>query len=272
MTFMEWLFEKTPDETVPPPPYPPRVTPRPPHLIEAEDEATWQDRLRNAPGHDLEEIYTIIDYRDADDILTRRRITLRRVQRGPHAPILRAVCHERRAVRHFRCDRIEGFIEDDGVVTGCAEFFREVMDIDLATLAPTEGQLALNSARRIRDALRPPLSVLVIVARADGMVAAECDAILDYARAEVAALRDRFPDLPTMDEGVAEKLLGLVTKMNPQRSSLRGYLDAVASYDHDRRARFEAALSDVVNADGRFSPEERAIFEGLDLLEVTEHE
>lgn len=262
MTMLHWLYEKTPSDTDAPPPLPAAIAPRP----DAPDDAELA-LLPPAEKYELEPVYTVIDYCDASGNETRRRITLRSLARGGAAPILTAVCHERRAVRHFRTDRIEAFIEDTGEASDCATFFREVLLIDLVELAASDGVEAQAEARRIRDKLRAPLSILVAVARSDErFLDAELDAIVQWLHDDAALLMD---EPPTDMRGAAMPLRDIVRKMRPSREALRNYLfymQTESRYDSARMHRFLRALVEVVAADGVYHADEAEMLNELGII------
>lgn len=233
-----------------------------PSADEDEEDATSTD-----DGISLDELLCLIDYCGASGEVTRRRITLRKIARGPHAPILSAVCHERRAFRHFRCDRIEGFITEDGEVISCDVFFRDTLLLNLAELAPSAAQQALPAARQIRDRLRPALSLLVTTAQADGEFhPEELDAICHYVEAELmeGTRCEEFRDDVTVE--VLDQITNLVRYMRPQRNSIAGYLSQVLDYNEADRERLARAIARVIAADGILRDEEAALLEELDML------
>ncbi|MBF9042979.1 hypothetical protein HKCCE4037_06555 [Rhodobacterales bacterium HKCCE4037] len=220
------------------------------------------------PGHiTLEPVFTVIDYCDAQGAKTRRRITMRSLAPAKAAPILHATCHERSAARAFRTDRIEWFLDDDGVATRPEDFFRDIMGIalhDIGTSMPLQDP-ALDAARAIREALRPELSILVAVARADhDFHIEELDVIHDYAERRVFELVDdgilpTDPDMATLDQ-----LGRLIAKMRPTREALTGYLDSVlAGRNGVQGIRFVNTLERVIAADGVLDPAEAEILEDL---------
>ncbi len=260
----DWLFDKTPGIDDAPPPHP-QMDGQP--IISEDDE--WLETPTDS--YDLEEVYTLIDYRDSKGNQTRRRITLRKVARGPHAPILTAICHERRAVRAFRCDRIEGFIEDDGEVIDCNRFFRDMMMIDLNYLSHREKAAptiptALSVARQIRNDFRAPLSILVALARSDeSFISEELDVICGFAETMAPTLHSSAHpgEVSAMTE-----LRPLIRRMRPSRESLDGYLHkvrSVTSNDPSFREAFEDAMNDVLWADGRVAEGERRLINELGL-------
>ena len=245
---IEMIFERTPSET--------DSAPFPPAMKNAAFPLPTDDDLECEPDGsvEVEAIFTMIDYRDAVGNETRRRITLRGIAAGPSAPILSAICHERRAIRHFRTDRIIDFIEPDGECLSCEDFFKRVLDIDLNELTPSPSS---QEARRVRDFLRAPLSVLVAAAQSDGKLdIREIDAIQSFAENEAIQLfregrLDVFLSLSSTDY-----LRQLIEKMRPLQSSIKGYVRSILDYDCDRRIRFERALHKVINADDQLSNEE----------------
>lgn len=260
-SLMDWLFEKTPAVEDAPPPS---------RHINGQalfsDEEEWLEPP--ADEYDLEEVYSIIDYVDSRGQPTRRRITMRNLSRGPHAPILKAVCHERRAVRAFRTDRIECFIDENGEVITCTDFFRNIMQIDLAVLTSKQPKenipTALSAAREIRDNLRAPLSILVAIARSDeDFRRVEVDAICEFVgKVAPRVYEPAYPGgIPTL-----ERLREMIGRMRPSRQSLDGYIEICETRcagDEAFREEFEAALHDVLWADGVEHPAEKSLLREL---------
>jgi hypothetical protein len=258
----DWLFDKTPGETDDAPPSP-HVSGRP--LVSDDEE--WLEPP--ADEYDLEEVFTVIDYRDAKGQPSRRRITMRTLSRGPTAPLLHAICHERRAIRCFRTDRIDGFIEDTGEVLDCAAFFREILSIDLAAIAPKRPapqpkiHTALSVARGFRSELRAPLSVLVALARSDDRFQPEeLDVICRFVETIAPNVHDpAHPgEVSTMTE-----LRPMIRRMRPTRESLPGCMADVQPQLHAPlfRNAFETAVNDVLWADGKITPGEQGLLAEL---------
>ena len=245
----------------------------------------------------LEPIFSTIDYVDAAGRESRRRITLRSLHTGNNGPILRAICHERRALRCFRIDRIECFIEPDGEVVEADDFLRETLFIDPSKLIQPEspskeqgrpGRPRLGSeyapAQAARERLRSPLSILVLAARADDEFhPEELDVICCWAEREliIAAKEERIPP-PSID--MLDRLNGLIGRMRPHQRTLPDHLKNVLLMPDDRFNRFEGALRDVILADGGVDEAEIQWIEELsvaraqaqrgrafDLSEETEH-
>lgn len=263
MNLLNWLTKKAPDEATeapnitPPNAFKPRPAPE-----QDEDHADEYVQPDERGAIELEEVFCLIDYRDADGHETRRRVTTRKVAKGPHAPILTAICHERRAVRHFRTDRIECFISKEGEVIEPADFFREMFAVDLGTIETDPNDQQLILARRIRDVLRPPLSVMVLCAKSDGEFHPnELDTIEAYAEAEIIALEDRFPEFADARVEALDHLNTLIKSLRPQKTSIITYAGMIANYDSERASRFMKSLEKLISADGVISPDEAAFLD-----------
>jgi hypothetical protein len=228
----------------------------------------------------LEEVYTIIDYEDAHGNQTRRRITMRAITASQNGPILRAICHERRAVRSFRCDRIACFIDDDGVVEEPPHFFRETMLVDIADrvwvtnrqrreLPPPTIDPLLQAAREAREQLRAPLSLLVLAAKSDGFIhPEELDIICQWIEEDmVDKVRTGEFGLPILNA-----MTPLVAKMNPTRASLRTHINVVRHMNEARFERFCQAIVQVIKADGQIAANEIDFLEDLTALRKADFE
>jgi tellurite resistance protein len=263
MSLLAWLTTRAPDIDTPPPPRFTAINVDLGGLTEAEDNEIAPDS-DPIDVYELDEMLCMIDYCSASGETSRRRITLRKIARGPHAPILSAICHERRAFRQFRCDRIECFIEPDGEVVSCKDFFRDRVLVDLDLFAPNSATLAIPLARQIRDTLRAPLSLLVTAAHSDGEFhPEELDAICQYIEAEIFS-SERCANLSgDVTIEVLDQMTDLVRHMRPQRESIDGYLRKVLDFAPEDVMRFSRALEHVVVADGRFHRDERDFLEEL---------
>lgn len=292
MGIFDWLFTRTPADNSPGLPYPESVDRiddadfDESELIEAildeidvEEEMIEHEPLRSETRpkrrsslqviEELEPVYTIIDYRDAKGHKTRRRITMQTLKVGTNGPLLQAICHERNSVRTFRCDRIEGFIEDDGEVISCPTFFMETMWLDLNNLAPKpsadEPEPSAYQPRQILDRHKPALSVLVAAARSDrDFRPEELGAICTYVENEEIHLH---PEV-AVDLECLEKVETTIRRMRPRRGSLSKHISAISTMDQQALKRFNKALNAVVAADGAITSEE---FDFLQELEALRH-
>lgn len=246
MQFIDWLFARTPDDhdDAPLPPAAEVGSPQP----DITDDDAEPDRGTTVP---LEPVFTVIDYTDATGTTTRRRITMRTLAATPSGATLKAICHERHAPRAFRCDRIRCFIDPDGQVIATPDFFRDILQIDLATYQPQATTGMTDSARAAREWLGPALSVLVAVARSDEELhPKELEQITDFARAEFPRLTRELGQGTRLSEKDIWAIRNTIERMRPTRSSLREHLTQIAGWSEDRRARLAAMLDDVIAADG----------------------
>ncbi len=185
---------------------------------------------------------------------------------GPNGALLGAICHERRAIRKFRFDRIDCIIDMDGEVHEPTPFFHRNLGIDPNMLVGPSNT-DLQTARALRDFLRPALSVLVIAAHCDDEFhAEELEAICCYIEDEVPHLEEMGKFTTPVTVEVLNELTALVRAMRPQRSSLAGYLQAIASQRPERRIRLENALVEVIRADGEIRLSEEAFMSDVSFL------
>lgn len=153
---------------------------------------------------DLYGITFAIEYVDAKGAATTRRITLRDLYKdGRGLTYLDCYCHERKAPRTFRFDRITTVIDADGVVHEPRTFFADELRVDLEAREPQEPfgrrqevpivvSAGAAQPRKTPDrsekpgmaqrrAARDGLRVLAALARSDGAMApGELAVILDY--------------------------------------------------------------------------------------------
>lgn len=252
MRLFDWLLSRSPDLQTPAPewtvpdlPIQELVVPDDPTMLEPELIRELDTEL------ELEPIYTAIEYSDAKGDYSLRRITMLRLSQGPHAPILAAICHERSAYRAFRTDRIKSFVDSDGVVATAAEFFRDVLDIDLAAISPP-----IDPAVR----LRAPLQVLIAASRCDGFAhPEEIEAIVQYAEKELFSVGE----LPTLDQ--MDRLTEQLRRLRPQRRTVERAFAQVQRMPADQLRRFTTALAAVVLADGELVMAETEFLEELGL-------
>lgn len=249
MALIDWLLRRSPQGNEAPNGAP-AVAP----VMTAAD-TTTEDA--GTTGHEvaeieLEPIYTMIEYEDSACAITRRRITMRSLVPSGDGWILRAVCHERRALRSFRTDRIAFFFDADGEVTEPDAFWQKLG----ITLAPRAAPARKGAA--LRDRFRPALSVMVALARADNRFDPEqVDVMLAYVEAEADELGIAW----TPDD--IDALAVILPRMHPSAESLHGYFDTVRSFRQSRIDRFRRALRALVLSDGVIHKDEAAFMEML---------
>ncbi len=276
MRFLNWLFRRTPTMDTPTfdpadlaasaRPLPPKWQPATPSVAATPPEASV---VELTDGLQLGDLHVAIEYVDAEGNASTRNITMQEIARGPYAPIVKAICHSRRAIRHFRTDRIVNIITSDGEVLTVEKFFRDVAHIDLRNVVPLSGREGLETARALRDFLRPAISLLVVAAKSDDQFhPTELAAIMNYVRAEAPFLAEygKFTDAVGSAELAA--LEPMIRTMRPQERSVRNYLRTILSQRPERFARFREAMLQVVRADGIVALPEEVFLEDLDALRV----
>lgn len=126
-----------------------------------------------------------MEYRDSRNAVTRRRITLNSFRAtGDGHYLMRAFCHERKAVRSFRTDRVVSVIDLDGVIWEPLEYFE-----DLGIRLPLPGPAVLAVKRAApkpgeaqREVCADDLCILAALSRSDGHLHDyEVETILDFA-------------------------------------------------------------------------------------------
>lgn len=272
MNFFNWLFGRSPTATDPAPQWPASVSARDPRIILAGNvdpepqDARDASKQKPRPRVELEPVYTMIDYRDAQGIETRRRITMRRIETTAQGANLIAICHERRALRSFRIDRIVDFIETDGEVVEPAFFFREFCAVDIHNL-PAEaatkpiierrprgrprGTDRAAIGRAARAILKTRLELLVLAARADDELhPAEIEEIQRFAEDELRRLDATGALAAPVTIEIVDPICKSIPRMRPLREDIADMVQKLAALSPDEMSRFVSAMSRVIRADG----------------------
>lgn len=208
---------------------------------------------------DLEPMFLVIDYRDAAGRFSRRRVTTRWLEKRGKDCYVGAICHERRAHRKFRLDRIEGVIDADGIVEKASSFFDSI-------IADDEGYEVAKPARRtpqsvsrptasaytlLRREIKPALVILSAAARADDFLhIEEIDRMMLFTETEAEHLVEEGVIAECPDIDGFYKLGRLITRLRPTRDELYDALDTIATWPGDRTGRLMKSLVSVVEADG----------------------
>ncbi|HUA76786.1 MAG TPA: WYL domain-containing protein, partial [Acetobacteraceae bacterium] len=230
---------------------------------------------------DLSGVSFGIEYRDAAGTATRRRVTIRQIGLTPSGNVcIVCFCHERRALRTFRFDRITDVIDGDGVVWNPRRFFAEELHVDFGHLSTSPAEIKpgarpemvkevavkRTSARRARSSAtvgagkpgyaqrriaRDGLRVLVAMARADRHLAdEEIEVVLDYVvhRAERAGIPSGDAD--------CRAIAAYLRRLTPHADVLGECLERLGREDvSERRHLLDSAIA-VMNADGTQDPAE----------------
>ncbi len=204
------------DETVA---FPTQRAPQKPQMQKAGDD-------REILDGDLWGTTFVIEYTDSKGEDSIRRVAMRHfVLRPGKSLVMSANCFERNALRHFRYDRIQSVIDDDGIIYEPNEFFRNELHCPIddylsrclpesMARKPAVANKKTNPTTKLidkkpgiahRSICRDGLRILVAIARSDG----------DYCDTELA-------EIVSYIESEA-KLAGIETT-NEDRDALRNYL------------------------------------------------
>jgi hypothetical protein len=199
-----------------------------------------------------------ISYEDAHGIPSERRITVERLSLNTNGvPLLHAWCHERRATRCFRLDRISEVITFDGeVFRPPGRFFVESFGMS-PRLACCESPQRV-CLKRILGCFRHHLIILTHMGRTDGkFILAEQGVILDHccSLAEQSGL--------AMTEDEEEALRRHVRCLRPSRAMVEAALRGLENDPPKSVVSLLRALRGVVNADGIVHPKEARFLDEL---------
>lgn len=268
MGFLSWLKGKTPTEAdtveirvFEPPDFFVSVNPNEDEQNEFA-EAGQEDTVEDAKAHvrfDLEPMFLVIDYRDAAGNFSRRRITTRWLEKRGSNNYVGAICHERQAHRTFRLDRIEGLIDDDGVVEEATPFFEDVVagdlgyEIDRKAKKVSERMSSTTASpyTLLRRELKPAIVVLSAAARVDSLLhPEEVDRIMVFTETEAEFLKKEgvINELPGL-EGF-NKFGRLVKRLRPTQHELDEALKVISAWPTERLQRLMNGVVSVVQADG----------------------
>ncbi|TFL16412.1 WYL domain-containing protein [Jannaschia formosa] len=221
---------------------------------------------------ELDPIFLLIDYRDSKGQPSRRRITCRALvrSRGGH-PSLRAICHERSAMRAFRLDRIEAVIDQDGTVTSILDFLDELA-IDMAGIglaAPAKPRKKatpiVDTAEDFRRAIMPSVVLLTAAGRSDHHLHdREIDAILEFIEDEWMERSD-CPGPDGLDAQI-ESFAKAIRRLRPTTRDLDVGIEALNGANAATRDRTILALAKLVKADGVVCEAEEEFLREVGLL------
>lgn len=181
-----------------------------------------------------------IEYRDSKGAASRRRITALRFSEGT----LVARCHERRALRTFRLDRITCVVDRNGVIYDTGDFF----DMIQFPIPDFQGDLVYM----------PGLQMLSAVAFADGwMTADETERMAQYC---VHLCDDHNIHVGKRQE---RQLLDNIAALYPSKVAVNASMNRLKDMTaRDRRLIYRYAV-EVMDADGEHHPAEFAAVAAL---------
>lgn len=213
----------------------------------------------------LEPLTIGIEYRDAQGEVSERQITLLQMSGTADGPVcLDARCHMRRARRKFRFDRILSArgLPDLPEDASPADLLSALADLSLGAYPigrpPHETGKAARPRRAappafqaVRGRFRAELRLLGFLSKSDGeMHPAEIDAIDRYARSLCAGIGEDWQD----EDSAA--LSAYLQRLEFSAETERLCLEQLQLGREDLAARFSVAMSEVIEADGRYDPAE----------------
>lgn len=231
-------------------------------------DVSTESELRESAAVPLEPMFLIIDYCDANANITRRRITTRTLTPRRDTICLTAMCHERKAIRTFRMDRIQGVIDDDGVIESAGKYFEDLLGDEFANLRSAisdkrpERVVHTTTASPytlLRRQINPAIVVLVAAARTDhDFHPEEADMIMQYTENEAGHLLTEgvIAACPGIDG--YERLGRLILRTRPSLEDMDEAFSTIATWPARRVTRLAKALFAVVQADGTIKKEENA--------------
>ncbi|WP_372094392.1 TerB family tellurite resistance protein [Tistrella mobilis] len=232
-------------------PVPP--APRPVSLPPEDDDEIFVSRSlrgRNAHGQTF-----MIEYLNAKGEDSRRRITVLKIETMTTGALaLYATCHERRAFRAFRIDRITCCIDLDGEVhDDVGRFLSVTLGIPVRLSAQREPSEEARW-RRLLNAARAEGIVLAALARIDGEVH---DAEVDVLTATIMPILDSTGLDPTAEE--IETIGRGLSRLRPSENTLYDALDTLRARGPAAVRRVMLGAVQLIQADGRLRPEEVAL-------------
>lgn len=231
------------------------VSPVPIILVEDDEPASSKSqKLGFAEGQSF-----VIEYTNAAGRSSTRRITVYSLLSGAGGvPSLVARCHERKAQRQFRIDRIKCFIDYDGEVFGDVPAFLAEnfgMHVDLASRRQDD-----DGARwmGILDAVRHDSVLLAALARSDGRtVAAEVDEATDY----LSRMAERQGLM--LSEAEILSIYRYANRLRPTEDAILRALEHVSVLGKGHVERLLVAAARVIDADGQRHPSEIALLNAI---------
>lgn len=202
--------------------------------------------------------YFIIEYRDGRGRVSTRRVTVWGIVEGAGGiPKLQCRCHERKATRTFRVDRIRACIDLDG----------EIFDDVPAFLAETFGMDPRFATRKIdagavwpdiRACIKPYATLLSALSQCDGeMLPDEVAAAVDHC----CAVADDAGH--SVDREARERMSAYIRRQRPTHESVRDACRHLAEEPPRSIHAFLLAAVRVMDSDGHRHDEERRLLNDL---------
>lgn len=204
----------------------------------------------------------MIEYTDAKGQASARRITVWSISAGSAGiPCLVARCHERKAQRNFRVDRIRAIIDLDGEVhDDVVTFLRERvgLTVSLAALAAARNSDDDRAWAEMRATARPAAILLAGVSLSDGVKHPdEIEAAAEFC-ARLCERRGLAPTGTTL-AAFRRYLKGL----RPDREMMLAALDHLQAEQTDEIVNVLRAARDVIEADGTLHSSEIGMLDDI---------
>ena len=192
----------------------------------------------------------IIEYLDAKADFSRRRITVWEILAADGGvPWLYARCHERKAMRSFRIDRIRCCIDHSGKAHDNVPLF--LSDLFGIAINPAGDPGGVNEAQstawqKVLRAIHHEAVILSALAQVDHVLdRKELQAAADYLALE-AVHRDAL-----VSDRELNRLIDHVTGLRPNGEAIDRALDAISRCDFGAVQRLLSAAITVMDADGQ---------------------
>lgn len=199
-----------------------------------------------------------IKYEDAKGDLSVRRITLRTFDADDTGKVLylKAYCHERRAMRTFKGDRVKSIFDaENGEILASGKNCADIIYQRFAATAPSKKVLTpglKDHTKGIISVCRNEAYVLAGLAWCDGHFhEREKDVIRNYMLSRAQGIGDCQPD--------TSEVAAWVKKLHPDSEAFRkGVLGVSKKFrdSQDKDEDFRDAMKALVDADGIFHDEE----------------
>lgn len=200
----------------------------------------------------------VIEYVDTKGRASVRRISVHAIEAGAGGmPCLYARCHERKAMRQFRVDRIRSCADFDGVVyPDVMQYLSETFGMGMsAAVAASAGHQRWAS---ILDAIRADTVLLSCVSLADGARHdRETEVIADY----LARIAEDVIGMMTDAEIVA--MVRYVRRLRPGPEAITSAIEMMRRKEGGHQRRFFRACVDVMDADGLRRGSEKTLIDDL---------
>jgi hypothetical protein len=224
-------------------------------LTERDDSDDRGDQLSQADGQSF-----IIEYTDSQGGRSVRRVTVWSIVAGSGgAPCLLAFCHERKARRQFRIDRIQSFIDLDGeVFEDVPSFVAENFGISVG-IADARAQ-SNKHWNGVIAAVRNDAVILSAIIRADGKLAnGEVDYVTDYLWRLVEKSGDMLSDAEVL------ALQRYTARLRPTEESILRSLDVIAKRSPTEINKLLSAAVKAMDADGKRHDDEIVLINAIAL-------